>query len=747
MVRSPALRLLLAFAASGAAVLAFAAWGIGYHERWKPDGLLSATVSGQSIAPRTTAVDHLDVEQIARDAGLDPTQPFRIVFEALIPVLTEGPHVLRARSDDGVTLEVDDEVLFERTGVGLFHDSRTVWLSRGFHSLRITYEQQGGEALLRLYWALPRWREDFRPVPALSSTDPAPVFRRVRKAMAMPRWIAAAGMCWVGVGFMIVFSVVMRAVAGRPVAGSRDERRKWWLACLLVAACSVPYIWQGASPWQGWRPDEIQPPDVFVAADRHFANGWFHLYPPTWFYVLGVVNSPTATLIRHGFIDENDGDVHRMLHIADRLVTVGVSALLLVVIGLLAEALGMARAAPWAMVAAAGTPLFAYYSKTTNVDVPYTFFSALACLAFAVACRTYSWTSYAWLGATVAVAASIKDQAYAFFPGLALALIWLSVSRSDGGRLWSRLRATVCDSRLWIGAMACGVVYLVLLGVFWNMAGVGGHFRLISGAVGADGPETFRMFPSSVEGTYALAIVTATVAVMTMGLGVGGLALVGFGLYLRRGLGRSGLGLMSLGIISWFVTSVAVIGYVYDRFLFVPLLIMFLLAGAGAAWIVERAAEHRGLRRGVIIAMAAMLLYPSLRFHYAIAGDTRGRAQEWMESHLVDDETVVGVGTQLFMPNMYRFRHRLVGRNSISEIMNYEPDVVVLNEDWLTRPWPIPGKVLLEELEREGFAEVQRFDEARRGWEWDPLASGLHVSTLYSNIPKFASTITVWARK
>lgn len=148
----------------------------------------------------------------------------------------------------------------------------------------------------------------------------------------------------------------------------------------------------------GWAPDELVPARVLRGARSHFAQGWHDAYPPFHFYVLAAAYQPVL-LANPGAIDigssaegrqwrrgDPTGPNHK-LFLVGRLISVAMSAGILLAINLAASDLFGPRVGPWAAATMALSMPFVYYAKLANVDVPATFWFSLALLCYVRALR------------------------------------------------------------------------------------------------------------------------------------------------------------------------------------------------------------------------------------------------------------------------------------------------------------------------------------------------------------------------
>ena len=439
---------------AGLALLVVSAWALSYVDRWQPVTRMTALVFHGGNEPLAESlVSSLDPEQLASEAGLDPRAPFEVEWQGLLVVVEDGTHRLRVRADDGVAMWVGGtQVLDEVTHLGEQHVTAPVTLARGLHRFRVRYMQRGGDGLIRLSWAVPSSREEFRPVPLVVETDPPPLFRRLDKALRYPRQLAIAWGVWLITGLMLCGVMLTELVAQVRVAAVLS--RPSAVALFVISATLLGMnLDVGLQPFHGWAPDEVLPRDMYFASASWFAGGWYHQYPPLPFYLFAIVNAPFVILEHWGRLSFTDPLVYAASHLVARGVILGFAILTCLAMMLLAARVTGTRAASLAPYAFIGVPIVAFYSKTTNVDAAYLFWVVMAAVAFVRAVTTKSIADHAWLGVTAAAAVASKDQAYGFFPGAALVVLWLAWRSSPGG--WAtRLRLTLASARLWAGLVA-----------------------------------------------------------------------------------------------------------------------------------------------------------------------------------------------------------------------------------------------------------------------------------------------------
>ena len=120
------------------------------------------------------------------------------------------------------------------------------------------------------------------------------------------------------------------------------------------------------------------------------------------------------------------------------------------------------RAAVMATLAAVSMPIFVYYGRVANVDMRTSCGSRWRCTLTPRSSRAARRSvASAWLGAAAALSVGTKDQAYAFFPFIALHLAWRAWA-STSGPATRRLAATLTDRFLWTGLVASVLAFAAI---------------------------------------------------------------------------------------------------------------------------------------------------------------------------------------------------------------------------------------------------------------------------------------------
>src|SRR5581483_140208 len=266
-----------------------------------------------------------------------------------------------------------------------------------------------------------------------------------------------------------VWSDPIRRALAAVVAGSLllDALGIWW---------GLPSAWAG---------DELTPKAVLIALSHHFSSGWFDRYPPLPFYVLTIAYSPWLLVDALGWVQLTDAQQVTLLSLLARLVSVAAGAGTIVAVYVSgAHAFGR-RAGLWAAAAMALVPMFVFYAKTANPEVPYVFWFAVALACYLRALETGAARDMILFGACAAMSICTKDQAYALFLSMPIVLMF-------------RWRAVV-DRRLVLGGAAAAAVFILVQNIPLNAHGFVGHVRDITGP-----GSNYRMFAPGLAGQAGL---------------------------------------------------------------------------------------------------------------------------------------------------------------------------------------------------------------------------------------------------
>lgn len=520
----------------------------------------------------------------------------------------------------------------------------------------------------------------------------------------------------------------------------------WWLLAVLALALFLDVVainW-GLPSHRGWAPDEIVPEYVLDALAHRFANGWFDIYPLTQYVLLSAANLPVMAVARLASIPEGHLGQLAAFFIVNRLVSVAFGVGTLVVVYLCGRELFDRRAGVAAALIVALMPPWVYYSKLANVDVPYLFWLLLSMYFFLRLARTRHRRDLYLLAATAALSVATKDQAYAFYvlPGVAVALIIFRRPVPEAGsrrtEVWRGVGETAAAAAIAAGVFALGHNLLL------NWQGFVAHVRFITGPA-----SDYRHFAATMGGNLemlweALRQIRWSLGWPAVILGVAGL--VG---ELARGFRRRSL-LLLLPVVSYYVFLIAIVGYLFDRFLLGACLVLAVYGGRLAA---QLTASGRPFRKPVSVALGfavAFALIKAASVDALMINDSRYATEQWLKAHVRPGQVLASVGRWEGLP-----RPEIVGsvllKAGTEELQRVRPDYLVINREYLCRFDPgRPERVLFQALadSRLGYERVFR-TKTRIPWAvlaFEPAMSG-PCEDPYTNLDKINPMMEVYRRQ
>lgn len=505
------------------------------------------------------------------------------------------------------------------------------------------------------------------------------------------------------------------------------------LACLVLYA--VPLWWglpTAGSQLQTWAFDELPPTRGDTAHERHRGR-----YPPFHYMVLRLAHAPFENLHAAGRLDLDARQSLTTLQLVNR----GVSLLMaLATVWLVYRAARLLLDRRWsvfaAATAAAMTPL-AFYAKTANLEVPYTFWFTASLIFYIKAYRRHRLRDYLYFATAATLSICTKDQAYGLYLLPSLALVWRLRRSTDGeSPALCSLARTLVDRRVVLSCLLGAGLFAWIHGLHRGTGDFLHHLRVITGSASAP----FQIWEASVRGHAAMAAQAVRHLSFTMSLPLFLVALVGISIAIARPSLRSRWAPWLLFPLSYYLTFIALILYHYVRF-FLPvgtLLSLFAAFGAKVVW--ERARRMRSL---VTLGLAAALAYAfsvSLALDLAMLFDTRYVVERWMAEQRAAGRKVLLIGyarqqvprAQVMIPidRVRRHQRRLLA--------SADPDYLVINEGQFYSP----GERALLETLKSGAAN---FVVERRFHRRPPLDL-LDTEGLVTNLSHLNPEITVLRR-
>jgi hypothetical protein len=530
-------------------------------------------------------------------------------------------------------------------------------------------ERRGGAVL---NWRRSGGRAVEVPAAALSPRRLAPAawaLRRSLHSLAMTLcvlWTVA-----------VAIAIVRRASAWfrKRTAGDGEYQRAIIAVLGLSLSLSAYPLWWGLP--ETWALDEVGVVDGRLLA-HILTPGWFDKYPPLHMYVLAVANAPFIVAIALQLFDLGSPVVFAAMMAVGRFVTVGMAVGTTATIYLCARRATSPRASVLSALIWSTVLTVAYYGKTSNLDIPYTFWFALSLLAYLQVFDKGAPRDYLLFATCAALAVCTKDQAYGLL-ALPAPHLALHRARSLGGPLGGLLR--LARDRTILAALACGAaIFAVANNLFLNWSGFIGHIDTITGGAS----ETYRMTESaSIVGQIWLFGRAIDQIVWSMSWPGALLAAAGMVLACAQvGPTRRHLLLFLVPVASYYLTFIAVVGYHYDRF-FIP---VCLSLAVYAGYALDRL-WPAGSGAWRTLASAAALVYMGLRaasLNLLMAADGRYQVEAWMRANVPVSAVVARFEFRELLPRISDFP-QLAIVDPLNHLLPARPDVIVVSENFPRR--------------------------------------------------------------
>jgi hypothetical protein len=501
---------------------------------------------------------------------------------------------------------------------------------------------------------------DPSPIPqsVLFARRPSPIVVSLMSAVDL----AAAVSQWMWVMTLVVSAAALAWPAWRSIQPSIEAEVHWsrlrWILLASIALNAIP-IWWGLPAI--WPPDELMPTTWLRGLEAHFSNGWFDRWPPMHYYVLTLATSPVLLLNALGRIDYSLTPWPQVLTIIDRLVSVAAAAGTLIATAIVAARVFGRRSALFAAAIFALAVPFPYYAKTANLDVPYVFWFAVSLVFYFRLLEAMRVGDAVVFAAMATLAICTKDQAYALYPLMAVAIAI---------RAWRTRRL----EPLMAGVSSAVVIFVVCHNLFFNWSGFLSHIRFITGP----GNENYRVFAPSFSGRVDLLRLTLRLVKDSWGWPITVVCAAGviYALFVRRC--AAGFALIA-PLVSYYLAFVNVILYNYDRFVLPMTLILSIFGGFAVDRFVSAGGRTRLLRAVAVGAMFAYSLLYAATIDALMLHDSRSVVERWVSERLRPGEAVAISGPRELEPH---FRVPYLDVSTRADLERLRPAYYVLSADY-----------------------------------------------------------------
>lgn len=511
---------------------------------------------------------------------------------------------------------------------------------------------------------------------------------------------------------------------------------------MVALALRVTGMTWGLPASDGWDDDGVAPRDFLVGVAMTYWPGHHYTYPPLQLLILAVASAPVwITALLHAPSLAPDAIVHSFiavptmtaLAVIARAVTAAMSLAVLWNVARIGEELmGTRRAGVWAAAACACSSIFTYYSQTTNLEVPYLFWSALAARALVRGISRRDVRGLRRVPILAALAIATKDQAYAvFLVGVPLsAVAWVVI---DG---WARERAWSIARELLVGAGVGLAILAVVDGALINPSGFADRVHMLLGSASQD----HAFYARSTAGRLAVLRDTLLAFPNFYTWAFAPWAVLGIvRCALRADPAKRAAGLVPLWLAVSFTIAFNMAARRSEARFELPQMTMWgLYAGIAFDALTARGDGVRGgrssgwLRWAIAGACVAVALFRCIAVDAAMVLDPRYDAEAWLRGHVQPGDHVEAYGNNVHLlrfpegayvervePSPVEGRNPLPGVVEVSDrysnVDARQPRFVVVSEFWAHR-------YLIEDAESGGLGGFVSTSQARLQADTDSRA-------------------------
>ncbi len=426
---------------------------------------------------------------------------------------------------------------------------------------------------------------------------------------------------------------------------SRGDRRPLLLIGCALVLCAWGLMWglpYSFDPAQ----DSVVPIGQLAERGFGFEQITAYRYPPFHFLLLRAAFLPARGLLH---LAPDLADNPKVSATAFILTARLVSLLMALGTVWFLYRIGRRLWEEWAGLAAGAalilSPVTLYYAKNANLDGPMIFWLAAALLLYVRVLQEQRTLDYLWLGVLCALAVCTKDQAYGFILLMPLPIciaLWRRRKRqlrSEAGST-TRCKGKACLApteadepyisttpawkKLLLGFLGFAVPFVLIHNILFDPQNFQRHVETVLGPGSAPWRECAR------GSMGQLRLLTESLLRLMDAWTLPGLLLAGFGLALalRPGAGRFERAALLVPAVSYQLSFLAPIGYVYPRFMLPTMLTLAPFAGYGALRLWRRWGK---LGPVLTVAALAWMGLAGLSVDYVMGESPRYEAQRWLE--------------------------------------------------------------------------------------------------------------------
>ncbi len=454
---------------------------------------------------------------------------------------------------------------------------------------------------------------------------------------------------------------------------------------------------------RGWAADEITPSSVLNGLEMKFSNGWSSRYPPLHFYVLSAFYLPVYSLDALKIINIPNLSLNTIYFIIGRLVSVFMGTFIVFMVYLCGCEITDKKSAPFASLITALTPAFLYYSKTSNVDIPYIFWFIIALYFFIRIMKYHRTSDYILFAGTAVFSLCAKDQAYGLLFVTPFIII-LSLHRHEQKHQKNPIILKSIFNKKTISAIITGLfLFVVIYNLAFNFQGFKKHLSLITGPAKGE-----RDFSGDISGFFNMFIQTIKHLEFILGWPLLLICILGFIYALTKKKKYPLIFWLILISFSYYMFFIYVIGKNSIRHL-LPLYILMSFFGALClSYFLYSSRRFKMIKHFLVILVFINSILYSFSVDMIMVSDSRYYVEQWMEKNMEKSESILYVGYINFLPRNRGFSNaKYLLRPNLDMINEINPSYILVNSQLLKSNQPfLYQKLTAEEL---GYKQVLKY--------------------------------------
>lgn len=445
-----------------------------------------------------------------------------------------------------------------------------------------------------------------------------------------------------------------------PAQAVHPHRAPLLLLGTALVLCAYGLMW-GLPNLFDFAQDSVVPTGTLAQLGFSFQEITAYRYPPFHFLLLHICFLPARALLLIPGLGENPKLSATLFILTARLLSVAMAVGVTWIIyrigrRLWDETAGIAGALFFVL-----SPVTLYYAKNANLDIPSVFWLAATLLIYVRILQEDRPRDYALLGLFAALAVCTKDQVYPFFLLMPVPVILKAWPAPDRWR------------KLGLAAAAAVVPFLVIHNILFRPGDFWRHVLTIIGPASQPWQECAR----GPLGQLRLLVETLLRLMDAWTLPGVLLAALGVAIALRESKEPVRRWLLAPALV-YHVAFIAVIGYVYPRFMLPAMVVLSPFAGRAVAWLWQ---WRPNVGKAVAVAVLAWVGLAGLLLDHVMSDYERYDAQMWLQENAAAATRIAFIGDMRDMPrfNAPLDPHPIDGTPEAIRAAQPPPDLIVLS--------------------------------------------------------------------